>query len=90
MSNFSYPPPEDAPRLDADANDDQVVLVKATQRFVFDCPAGSESDLLQHLRRLVADASVDFTWFDAAVVSHEVGQRMCRHLEQLHRSRRPA
>lgn len=90
MSNFSFIPPDGAPQLEPTGDDGRFVLVKQGKRYVFECPPGGEPQLLQQLRQLVADPQVDFNWFDAAVISHEIGQRMSRQLDRLHQNRKPA
>ncbi len=74
-------PPDGAPQLDL-SDDQQIVLVKNGQRYPFACPPGGELRLLQHLRELVADPGCAINWFDAAVLSHEVGERMSARLEE--------
>ncbi len=61
----------------------QLVLVKDGQRYVFRYAAGEENVVLERLIELVRDDSSDLDWFDAAVLSHQMGQRMSRKLETL-------
>lgn len=61
----------------------ELVLVKNGQRFVFRCAAGGEAALLQQLGDLVRDPNVDLTWFDAAVLSHQVGQELGKKLQAM-------
>lgn len=61
----------------------ELVLVKNGQRFVFRCAPGGEAALLRQLGDLVRDPNVDLTWFDAAVLSHQVGQELGKRLQQL-------
>lgn len=89
MAEFTPIPPDDAPYLDT-TDEQQLVLVKKGQRYVFDCPPGHEHELLTQLRAYVADPTNDLNWFDAAVLSHQVGQRMSDHLTEFYRNRRPA
>jgi hypothetical protein len=42
------------------------------------------------LREMVADPTNDLNWFDAAVLSHQMGQRMSDRLSELYQNRRPA
>jgi len=79
MPEFS-PTNEDAPRLEEGGSPNELVLVKDGERFVFPCPPGGEADLLTRLRGLVTDPSSRLNWFDAAVVSHAMGQRMSDRL----------
>ncbi len=62
-------------------------LVKHARRYVFDCPPGKEADTLAQLAVLIDDETNDLTWFDAALLCHQLGQRMGRRLSHL---RRPA
>jgi hypothetical protein len=89
MSYFSPIPPDDAPRLEA-GGDDQLVLVKNGRRYAFDCPPGREPELIEHFRQLVDDPASEINWFDAAVLTHQLGERMSDRLSQLVRNRRPA
>ena len=54
----------------------QVVLTKNEQRHVLACGVGRESELLARLTGIVNDTSNDLTWFDAALVCHQLGERM--------------
>lgn len=89
MSEFTNIPSDDAPYLDV-TDQQQLVLVKRDKRYVFDCPLGHEAELLQELRVMVADPTNDLNWFDAAVLSHQLGQRMSDNLSELYQNRRPA
>ncbi len=68
-------------------SDGTLELVKHGQRYVFDCPPGKEADTLARLAVLIEDDTNDLTWFDAALLCHQLGQRMGRKLSHL---RRPA
>ncbi|MEM9884039.1 MAG: hypothetical protein AAF800_14090 [Planctomycetota bacterium] len=89
MPEFANIPPDDAPRLEP-GDDDRLVLVKRDRRYVFDCAPGREATLLVELRGLVADPTSDLNWFDAAVLSHQLGQRMSDRLANAQRARRSA
>ncbi|MEM1110257.1 MAG: hypothetical protein AAF911_10095 [Planctomycetota bacterium] len=89
MPEFTNIPPDDAPFLD-EGDENQLVLVKNGHRYVFDCGPGQEHDLLQRLQHLVADPTNDLNWFDAAVLSHQMGQRMSNQLTRIYRDRRSA
>ena len=83
------PPPQPAALPSVESTDvRQLVLVKGGRRTAFACPPGGELHLLQQLRELVADPHSDLTWFDAAVLSHHLGERMSLCLgEQFSRKR---
>lgn len=89
MPEFTPIPPDDAPYLD-ESSDDQLVLVKKGQRYVFECAPGQEHELLSQLSKLVADPTNDLNWFDAAVLSHQMGQRMSDRLSEFYEARKTA
>lgn len=51
-------------------------LVKGRQRFVFHYGDGDESRLMAAFVELAGDDRHDFDWFDAAVLSYEMGRQM--------------
>lgn len=61
----------------------ELVLLKAEQRYRFTCAAGEESRLLEQLRRLARDPGSGIDWFDAALLSHQLGAQLS---ERLHRA----
>ncbi len=58
----------------------QVVLVKRGQRYVFRYTQGEERKLLDDLVTMARDPQCDLDWFDAAVLSHQMGQRLSQEL----------
>ena len=58
----------------------ELVLTKGGHRYVFRCPPGEESGLFDQLAQLVRDPETDLNWFDAAVLSHQMGRRMSDRL----------
>ncbi len=61
----------------------QLVLQKRDQRWVFRYMPGEESDVLQSLASTAGDPSKDFDWFDAAVLSHQMGGNMHDQLKKI-------
>ena len=61
----------------------QLVLVKGEHRFVFRYEQGSESEVLTQMLNLARDPESDFDTFDAAVLSHQMGQQMGEQLGRL-------
>lgn len=61
----------------------ELVLVKHGHRYVFRCEAGRESELLDRLVEMVQDPECELDWFDAAVLSHQLGQRMHAQIQAL-------
>lgn len=58
----------------------QLVLVKQGQRYVFRYTPGEEAALLDSLAAMARDPHNDLTWFDAAVLSHQLGCRLSQNL----------
>ena len=54
------------------ANSHVVALMKDGERFVFLFDASSISQLLQTFGRYAADPELNFSWYDAAVMSQRV------------------
>ncbi len=55
-----------------DASVNIIALVKDGERYVFLYDENSYSELLQTLGRHAADPELNFTWYDAAVLSQKV------------------
>lgn len=53
-----------------------VTLVKGAHRWTFACGHGDERELLDRVSQLARDESAPFDWFDAALVSHQLGRRL--------------
>jgi hypothetical protein len=64
------------PAVDATQRGESLVLVKNDQRYVFQCAAGQEQALIQQLRDMAEDPQHALGWFDAAVLCHQLGQRI--------------
>jgi len=56
-------------------------LVKGSQQFCFRYEIGQESKVLDALIELVNRRDVAFDWFDAAVLSHQLGQHLAKELK---------
>ncbi|MBI1336883.1 MAG: hypothetical protein GC164_07965 [Phycisphaera sp.] len=61
----------------------QVVIVKRDHRYIFRYTPGQEQTLIDDFTRLVEDPDNDLDWFDAAMLSHQVGQSMNQQLARL-------
>jgi hypothetical protein len=61
----------------------QLSLVKGKHRFLFRYRPGSEADVIAAFANLASDGSSDFDWFDAAVLSYQMGRRLERELDEL-------
>jgi hypothetical protein len=56
-------------------------LVKGDQHFCFRYEAGSEAKVLDALVEMVNRRDMKFDWFDAAVLSHQLGQHLAKELK---------
>ena len=54
----------------------QLSLVKGAHRYVFRYQPGREADVINAFADLAGDAGSDFDWFDAAVLSYQMGRRL--------------
>lgn len=58
-------------------------LVKGKEQFCFRYQTGEEAKVLDALVDLVHRRDVAFDWFDAAVLSHQLGQHLAKELKGL-------
>lgn len=56
-------------------------LVKGTEHFCFRYEVGQEARVLDALVDMVNRRDVGFDWFDAAVLSHQLGQHLAKELK---------
>ncbi len=56
-------------------------LVKGQHHFCFRYEAGQESMVLDALVEMVNRRDLQFDWFDAAVLSHQLGQHLAKELK---------
>ena len=58
-----------------------ISLVKGNQHFCFRYETGQEAKVLDALIDLVNRRDLPFDWFDAAVLSHQLGQHLAKELK---------
>jgi hypothetical protein len=58
-----------------------VSLEKGAHRYVFQYSEGRESDLLAAFVELALSEDMDFDWFDAAVLSYQMGRQVERQAQ---------
>lgn len=63
----------------------QLSLVKGEERFVFRYQPGQEAEVIDAFASLAADQVSNFDWFDAAVLSYQMGRRLETELNQIAR-----
>ena len=56
-------------------------LMKGDEQFCFRYEVGQESKVLDALVELVNRRDSKFDWFDAAVLSHQLGQHLAKELK---------
>lgn len=56
-------------------------LMKGGQHFCFRYEEGQESKVLEALVETVNRRDLAFDWFDAAVLSHQLGQHLAKELK---------
>ena len=61
----------------------QLSLVKGEERFVFRYQTGHESEVIDAFASLAANQGSRFDWFDAAVLSYQMGRRLETELDQI-------
>lgn len=61
----------------------QLSLVKGQHRYLFRYSPGHEAEVIGAFASLASDAECDFDWFDAAVLSYQMGRRLEVELDEL-------
>lgn len=56
-------------------------LVKGSERFCFRYEVGQEAAVLETLVDMVNRRDLSFDWFDAAILSHQLGQHLAKELK---------
>ena len=56
-------------------------LVKGKEHFCFRYEIGQEGKVLESLIEMVNARDLSFDWFDAAVLSHQLGQHLAKELK---------
>jgi len=61
----------------------QLSLVKGDHQYLFRYQPGNEADVIGAFASLASDGSTEFDWFDAAVLSYQMGRRLEIGLDEL-------
>jgi hypothetical protein len=61
----------------------ELTLMKNGQRYVFRWEPGREQELIERFVAMVRDPDCELDWFDAALLSHQLGQRLGRRLNNM-------
>lgn len=61
----------------------QLSLVKGEERFVFRYRSGQEAEIIDEFASLAGNRQSSFDWFDAAVLSYQMGRRLETELDQI-------
>ncbi len=85
---FKHPPRPAHPIATCVAIDGvrELAIEKRGQRFSFTCAIGDEDHLLEQLIHLVRDPDCPLDWFDAAVLSRQMGRRLGDQLRRMMRA----
>lgn len=59
-----------------------ISLVKGKHTFCFKYSEGDENQVLESLADMVKRRDLPFDWFDAAVLSHQLGQHLSKELQR--------
>lgn len=57
-------------------------MIKGTHKYVFRYSAGHEAQIISEFVNLADDDQTQFDWFDAAVLSYQVGKQIEYELEE--------
>ena len=61
----------------------QLSLDKGSHRYVFRYQSGTEAEVINAFASLASDRDSDFDWFDAAVLSYQMGRRLESELDEV-------
>ncbi|NLX05966.1 MAG: hypothetical protein GXY33_12575 [Phycisphaerae bacterium] len=61
----------------------EISLVKGAHRYIFRYSPGSEADVIGSFACLAEDLESDFDWFDAAVLSYQMGRQLDQDIEKV-------
>lgn len=61
----------------------QLSLVKGEERFVFRYQPGQEAEVIDAFVTMAGDRASRFDWFDAAVLSYQMGRRLETELDHI-------
>jgi hypothetical protein len=61
----------------------QLSLVKGGHRYVFRYQAGREAEIIAAFAEMAASRKTSFDFFDAAVLSYQMGRRLEMDLEEI-------
>jgi hypothetical protein len=67
--------------MPSDSNMKTLSLVKGRHHYCFRYEAGQEAKVLESLVEMVHRRELSFDWFDAAVLSHQLGQHLAKELK---------
>ena len=61
----------------------QLSLIKGDERFIFRYPTGGEAEVIDAFANMAGNRESSFDWFDAAVLSYQMGRRLETELDQI-------
>ena len=61
----------------------QISLVKGAHRYIFRYTPGSEAEVIGSFAQMAEDKESEFDWFDAAVLSYQMGRQLDHDFEKV-------
>lgn len=61
----------------------EISLIKPPHHYVIRYDEGDEAVAIDALVQMVHDPRLNFDWFDAAVMSHQLGQHLAKELKSV-------
>jgi hypothetical protein len=61
----------------------QLALMKGEEKFIFRYQSGQEAEVIDAFAEMAANPDSAFDWFDAAVLSYQIGRRLETELDQV-------
>lgn len=75
--------PKDVANMNTAGQIRQLSLVKGEERFIFRYQAGQEAEVIDSFASMASNPDSKFDWFDAAVLSYQMGRRLETELDQV-------
>lgn len=75
--------PSDMAGMEAMSQTRQLSLVKGDERFIFRYQSGQEAEIIDSFASMASNPESKFDWFDAAVLSYQMGRRLETELDQV-------
>ena len=74
------------PQCESVTGQRQLLLLNRGHKYVFRFNVGDESKVLDGLLEMARDPESSLDWFDAAVLTHQMGQQLSEQLQRMRSS----